>query len=367
VTFFRLAAAAAGFLLAAPLHAQEVSFRLGGLHAQYADSIRGDAGLVGARLSWSTERMRSVLDASWAEYDGGNGVGQVWGSTDLIALASRRAALGFHLDGVLNAIRLGPTTLTGTAEVFGAAVTGPLLLAVGLDAGGVRRLDGARRPFGAAVIRARWSVRRWSATAELSATASDTIRYQDASLSLQWRGRRVNAGALVGGRAGDLTRHPWAQGWASAELTRRISLEFAAGGYPRELSGFDRGRYLLAGLRVRFGRASTGGLLARRNYEVLRRAGTAGLDLERLDSGRVAVTFRLAADSGAPAIAGDWNEWVPSPLTPAGPDTWRAVLTLTPGTHRFALVLPGGRWIVPPGVTKLPDDFGGEVGLLVVP
>jgi hypothetical protein len=42
------------------------------------------------------------------------------------------------------------------------------------------------------------------------------------------------------------------------------------------------------------------------------------------------------------------------------------VLPLGPGAYRFSLILDGEHWVVPEGVPMLPDDFGGEVGLLLV-
>ena len=40
---------------------------------------------------------------------------------------------------------------------------------------------------------------------------------------------------------------------------------------------------------------------------------------------------------------------------------------LAPGTYRFTLVVDGTRWLVPAGVVTVPDEMGGEQGLLVVP
>jgi len=36
------------------------------------------------------------------------------------------------------------------------------------------------------------------------------------------------------------------------------------------------------------------------------------------------------------------------------------------GTHQINLRVNGGRWIVPPGLTPITDEFGGAVGLLIV-
>jgi hypothetical protein len=39
----------------------------------------------------------------------------------------------------------------------------------------------------------------------------------------------------------------------------------------------------------------------------------------------------------------------------------------THGLYRIDVRVDGGAWTVPPGLAAVPDDFGGEVGLLVVP
>jgi hypothetical protein len=43
------------------------------------------------------------------------------------------------------------------------------------------------------------------------------------------------------------------------------------------------------------------------------------------------------------------------------------VLGLSRGTYRFNIRIDGGNWIVPAGVSRLADEFGGDVGLLRVP
>ena len=80
-------------------------------------------------------------------------------------------------------------------------------------------------------------------------------------------------------------------------------------------------------------------------------------------SGRWRVRFNV--DGRVVAIAGDWNDWTPVPMTREADGRWSVVLTVPPGAHKFMLVVDGKN-IVPRGVPKLPDGFGGEVGLLVL-
>ena len=46
---------------------------------------------------------------------------------------------------------------------------------------------------------------------------------------------------------------------------------------------------------------------------------------------------------------------------------WEVVLPLTSGVHHLDIRIDGAAWIVPAGTTRAPDDYGGEVGIFVVP
>ena len=39
----------------------------------------------------------------------------------------------------------------------------------------------------------------------------------------------------------------------------------------------------------------------------------------------------------------------------------------TPGVHHVSVRVDGGKWIAPPGLAAIDDDFAGQAGLLVVP
>src|SRR5262249_52760594 len=157
------------------------------------------------------------------------------------------------------------------------------------------------------------------------------------------------------------------QAFASIAVTPAVALEASAGGYPKDLTGFDQGRYANLGLRVILG-GSPAALEswtppAMRSLAAGPGGGAEPPGLGRGDMGgsTVRVLLTLPATAGA-AITGDWNDWTPAPLLSLGDNRWTTLLTAPPGTHRFAVVVDSGRMIVPAGVTKLPDDFGGEVG-----
>lgn len=64
-------------------------------------------------------------------------------------------------------------------------------------------------------------------------------------------------------------------------------------------------------------------------------------------------------------IAADFTDWEPVPLVP-GDGAWRHEQHLAPGTYRINIRFDGGAWEVPEGLPTVADEFGGEVGLLVV-
>ena len=176
----------------------------------------------------------------------------------------------------------------------------------------------------------------------------------------------ANAGATL--RRGSLTASLWAVrrissfygskgtvgGFLQVFLTPTTALEVAAGGVlPDPYQGFPRTRFFSAGIR-----------LARPPLAARADPPLAALVPERRGDSSV-VRFRFIG-ARAVAIAGDWNNWQPSPLAAVGDDVWEGTLLLSSGTHRFNLLVDG-EWVVPHRVATIADELGGLVALLVVP
>jgi hypothetical protein len=84
------------------------------------------------------------------------------------------------------------------------------------------------------------------------------------------------------------------------------------------------------------------------------------------EHGQAVIRLRAQDVSGAPRIAGDFNDWQPAPMTAAGRD-WTIRLSLEPGVYHYAFVAGDGTWFVPestPG--RRSDGMGGYVAVLVV-
>lgn len=90
-------------------------------------------------------------------------------------------------------------------------------------------------------------------------------------------------------------------------------------------------------------------------------------------SGRETVWVRFlytnnTADSVA--VAGDFNQWTPTPLTPHtvnGRTVWTGLVPVSPGEHEYQFVINGDRWIPDPlAPTKQQDGFGSKNAVLKV-
>jgi hypothetical protein len=97
--------------------------------------------------------------------------------------------------------------------------------------------------------------------------------------------------------------------------------------------------------------------------------------VEDLGGGRVALEVH-APGAGLVEVMGDFTGWSPRPLLRVAPRRpglraldapWQIELQPGSGAHRVSLRIDGGAWLPPPGLPTALDEFGGVVGLLVVP
>ena len=65
-------------------------------------------------------------------------------------------------------------------------------------------------------------------------------------------------------------------------------------------------------------------------------------------------------------IMGDFTDWEPRVMTRNGA-AFESTLRVPSGTHRVMMRIDGGEWRAPANTPAVDDDFGGRVGLLVVP
>ena len=162
-------------------------------------------------------------------------------------------------------------------------------------------------------------------------------------------------------------------------LGRSTALIVAAGRYPTDVvTGSIAGRYVSAGFRL--------GKIGLRPTRPAERpqpgipphssgaAGSLAPGETRLEIGRGAADepVRLtvhAPGAGAVEISGDFTDWQPVQLqrSPTNRDAWEGSFRIARGIHRINVRRDGGAWIAPAGTTRSADDFGGEVGLFLLP
>ena len=65
-------------------------------------------------------------------------------------------------------------------------------------------------------------------------------------------------------------------------------------------------------------------------------------------------------------LMGDITGWEPVDLERRG-DRWERRLTAPSGPHHVLVRLDGGAWIPPSNLPRIDDEFGGRVGLVIVP
>jgi hypothetical protein len=148
-------------------------------------------------------------------------------------------------------------------------------------------------------------------------------------------------------------------------ITDHAALVLAGG---RALEDVARGvpsvRYLSASLRLGTrGGVSRLGLLVRHE----RPADDVGyIDVRVAGDSLRQLSVRLPAASTVELMA-DFTDWQPVALSRMPNGTWTLERAIARGTHRLALRIDGGGWTVPPNLPSVEDEFGGAVGLLIVP
>jgi hypothetical protein len=215
-------------------------------------------------------------------------------------------------------------------------------------------------------------------TAQALPTRIGKVKYADYVLGARWSPRRTEVVASAGYRRGadsvSVGVNRWAEIGGTYWFMSHLALVGGIGVFPTELwRGLPGGRYASVAVRVatHAPRASDPQRLAEltQPYEISRlRNPKAGPErftvvVER-DGTR---TLRLRAPRAREVeMMGDFTEWLPVPMVPVGGGSYTLRVTLPAGVHRVNVRLDGGPWVAPPGLTTVRDEFGGEVGLLVV-
>jgi len=215
-----------------------------------------------------------------------------------------------------------------------------------------------------------WSNPSRAATITFTPVAvGDSIRYADAQASAFWQRSRMDFSLVAGARIGDQlealggTARAWGNLSVSSWLTSRAAVVLSGGSYPIDpTQGFPGGRFISVSLRLtnppRASRPVTQDSV--QTLEV-------GADKFEFERRGGMVNFRVLAPLARTVeLAGDFTNWDPVQLAPTGDGWWVVSRELTAGKYQVNLRMNGGKWVIPPGLLGMLDEFGGSVGLLVI-
>jgi hypothetical protein len=349
------------FILATPqvLGAQQWTIETGGGAASFEDESAIGSGYL------------------WGSWQGG--IGALYGraglgGTGFESGASGQAAadlswLGAPLGGASPwrlELRAGGTGVRGTDDYLAGEVQGEFRLHGIWQRGGIwggaiagrgwTDRDSAGRSVSGPALGGWVRASRATAALTLSGTHLEGEWYPEIGFQLAWSSGPIDASAVVGAR-GEFSADP-AMGWATAAANWWFDDHWAVvlqgGGFPSDpVQGLPRGASVSLGLR-----------LSNRRSLTLRE-----LPIQRpisIIAGETTVRFELEQATTV-ELYGDWTGWEPMPMTRDGARGWVLPVRLTSGVHKFNLRVDGTRWVVPEGVRREPDGYGGEVGVLIVP
>ena len=118
------------------------------------------------------------------------------------------------------------------------------------------------------------------------------------------------------------------------------------------------GRYGTLGFRLSLGAAGR-----RESGKVRQRLEVASAPLLAVTRRRLTIQWAAARTA---EVMGDFTDWKPVVLEPAGTGRWMLPGELEPGVHHLNVRFDGGAWLVPRGAMSVDDGFGGRVGMVIV-
>jgi hypothetical protein len=366
-------------LVAPSIEAQrlETSIDAGAMALRYADTVSTGAAVVTPHVY-----------ADWGA-----------GFADASATLSRFTAGGWSAQGSVSGSRFIPTNRSFVAEISGLAGGSThndgTRTGEAIATGRLHFSRGVSELFVGAGIGRTWDGDAWrslqlgevgvsigppSRNAVLSvspAAVNDSIYYADLQGSIVLETGYLQLGATAGSRFGDrITTLSDATSWASVYATRRINdllaVSLSGGTYPIDpTQGFPGGRFVSLAVRIA-PRRRVVPAPAPQEIDIPVAASSLVPTVSSFSSGRDrdgVLALRVTAPGAhLVEINGDFTSWVPMKLTRDQHDAtrWTARLPVGPGKYQMNVRIDGGKWIVPPGILSMRDEFGGSVGLLIV-
>ncbi|MEO8451154.1 MAG: glycogen-binding domain-containing protein [Gemmatimonadota bacterium] len=381
---YRQVAAATAVWLASwgsPLAGQAVgTLGIGASVVEYDGFLPSRAAVLAPALRFDAANVSLGAQAGWTVFESGHHVFQ--GTAAAAWLSPPRGWWRVELSGSAGASKYAAEPGSGHAlggarvHFFGRQGGGSLGATTGVSSEGAGL---GRVPVEISV--AGWSVRnRVALVGSVSATWIGPDRYVDVLGAVRWSGARVELEAKAGARpwtaspvrVGDAHVGVFGEVSALVPLARRIALTLSGGSYASDpVRRVLAAKYFTAGLRLDLlGRSglpipSIAVALARAERRVSADAG--GVQLEIAESGNPRTVRVQVRGAQSVELMGDFTDWAPVALTRSGDGAWEIRLTVPPGVYRLNVRVDGGRWVAPAGTRLERTEFGGPVGVVVVP
>lgn len=205
--------------------------------------------------------------------------------------------------------------------------------------------------------------------------AGDTS-YVDFTANAVWRRQWIVLEGLIGARTLSEGGGQGVYGELSARmrLMGPVELLLSGGRYPSDpVRGTLAGRFASLGVRLtarpirRRGSTALVDLLRRepRASETVAPPGAPLLVIGSPTAGMRPLRVRIDEAQSVEVVA-DFTDWEPVSLRRVATDEWEIVLPVQRGAHRVNVRVDGGAWVVPRGSRVERDEYGGEVGVVVV-
>jgi len=360
--------------------ARQTSFDVGAIRLTRDDFADTDGvNIAGLWSRWS-ERVSLVASGAATRASDGRATGIALGSASY-AVPLRRLRLEAGATGTV----LGTSDLEPASSWLGFGRAHWLASSGGVWAGGGGgRVRNENRTYGAATgdVGAWWRRDEQRVSLSVAPVRTSTITtvvfpdetvlrlrepvgYTDFTLAAHgaWRAFELEA---IG-----VARTAWKGNVASASTASVAGAWWAtphvglAAAFGQQLSdpmrGTARARYATIALRFSAERHRTN-----RNSSVPPAvAGEASLVAEPAGDGSAVVRVH-SPGARRVEIMGDITGWEPVDLDRRG-DRWERRLTAASGPHHVLVRIDGGAWLPPSNLPRIDDEFGGRVGLVIVP
>lgn len=359
--------------IGSPLAGQtEGTLGLGASLVEYDGFLASGAVVFAPALRFDSPRLSLAGQGSWTVFESGHGLLQ--GTASAVWLTGSRGSWRLELSGSAGASEYAAERvaghLLGGARLHVFATSSSTGGWIGVNAG---KSFGGPTGVPVEVAVAGWSVRnRLALVGSVTTTWQGRFRHLDLTGAVRWTGGSLELDARAGVRS---SSGGLAEGYgeitALVPLGRWLALSLGGGKFPsdpvRQILG---AAYLNAGFRLRaFGRpvssvpVHTTGVLRGRIVPTEER----GPPLEILGSAERRTLRVRAPNATSVELMGDLTDWALVGLVQVAPGVWEIELAVPAGVHRVNIRLSGGPWSAPGGTRLERTEFGGSVGIIVVP